>query len=398
MTTVTAQIIDAAQRAIREREAREAAQAASLHQSTVTADAGTLTLTSIGDLLAEPEETIDWLVENLIPAGGTVVIAAKPKVGKSTSARDLALAVARGDTWLGHRCHAGPVWYFDFEGRRRDIRAHFRQMGARPSDPLRVFVGQAPANVVAQVRRLAEAERPTGIIVDTMQRFVRATSTDDYAEMTRLLDEVIAIARSSGATMILLHHSGKADRASLDQVLGSTAITGSADTIILMSRTERYRTISTVQRVGDDLPETLILLDENTGRVSLGGSRQDAEQRIVGDSILAALSNATEPLTEPQLEELVDARTTVKRRALRDLVRREQALRTGRGGKGDPYRYSVIHSCSLVPPIGWEQENNNPRSQGSFNAATQNACSRVPAQELVPENENEGEDDDADHM
>ncbi len=337
-------------------------------------------LTAIGDLLAEPEETVDWLVDGLLTAGGVALMAAKPKVGKSTAARGLALAVARGDAWLGHPCAAGMVWYLAFEGRRRDVRGHFRQMGARSDDALRVFVGQAPRDVVAMVRRLAEQERPVLIIVDTMQRFLRAQSTDDYAEMTSLLDFVIGIAQHSGATILLLHHSGKADRASLDAVLGSTAITGSADTIILLARTERYRTIATVQRVGDDLDESLILLDEKTGRVKLGPSRQNADEALVGEAILTALQNADGPLTEVQIEELVDARTGLKRRALRQLVAREQANRIGRGGKGDPYRYAVSCSRSLVPIYMGEQENKNDDSVVSLPKSDPDSCSHVRAQ------------------
>ncbi|MEO8095758.1 MAG: AAA family ATPase, partial [Pseudolysinimonas sp.] len=87
-------------------------------------------LTAIGALLDEVDDPVDWLVDQLIPAGAVAVMAAKPKVGKSTAARHLALAVARGSTWLGRARSAGPVWYLAFEGRRRDIKAHFRQMGA----------------------------------------------------------------------------------------------------------------------------------------------------------------------------------------------------------------------------------------------------------------------------
>jgi hypothetical protein len=276
-----------------------------------------------------------------------------------------------------------------FEGRRRDIRNHFRQMGARPSDPLRVFVGQAPADVAYRVRQQAIAERPVLIVVDTMQRFLRAQSTDDYAEMTTLFDAVIGIAGESGATMLLLHHGSKADRAGIDAVLGSTAITGSADTIILLTRSERFRTISIVQRAGDDLPETLILLDETTGRVRLGGTRADAEQQAVADAILAVLSAADAPLTEPEIAERVDARTALQRRALRDLVAREQASRTGRGGKGDPYRYSVSHSRSLVPSIDGEQENNHSVSNGSPRRSEPDSCSLVPARELATQEASE---------
>lgn len=309
-------------------------------------------LTSMGNFLAEPEEAENWLVKGRITKGSTAIMSAKPKVGKSTAARALALAVARGDTWLGFACAAGMVWYLAFEGRRQDIREHFRQMGARDDDPLRVFVGQAPKDVVLKVRRLAEHERPALIIIDTMQRFIKAKSTDDYAEMTTLLDDVIGIAQQSGATVLLLHHSGKATRAGVDAVLGSTAITGSTDTVLLLANNERCRTIATVQRTGDDLEETVILLDEFTGCVTLGGTRQQADAAAVGQAMLAALQQADGPHTEAEIERLVEGRTLVKRAALRQLVAREQVSRTGRGGKSDPFRYACVIPVPVFPLKG----------------------------------------------
>jgi len=311
----------------------------------------TFTLTSIGDLLHEPEEEVNWLVEGLIPAKSVVVLAAKPKVGKSTAARSMALAVARGDRWLGRACAQGPVWYLAFEGRRQDIKMHFQQMDARDEDAISIFAGQAPRAVVREVQQLAECERPALIIIDTMQRFLRAKSTDDYAEMTTRLDTVIGIVKRSGATIMLLHHNGKAARATLDNVLGSTAIAGSADTVLLLSRTERYRTIRTMQRTGPDLPETVLVLDAQTGHVCLGASPSDVDRDLVGRAILVALRTTGHPLTEAEIESLVEARTKLQRRALRELVCREHVSRTGRGGKGDPYRYEVTNTCSHVPPL-----------------------------------------------
>lgn len=318
----------------------------------ISTAADAFALTSMRNFLAEPEEAENWLVDRRITKGSTAIMAAKPKVGKSTAARALALAVARGDSWLGFACAAGMVWYLAFEGRRQDIREHFRQMGARDDDPLRVFVGQAPKDVVLKVRRLAEHERPALIIIDTMQRFLKANSTDDYAEMTTLLDAVIGIAQQSGATVLLLHHSGKATRAGVDAVLGSTAITGSADTILLLANNERCRTIATVQRTGDDLDETVILLDALTGCVTLGGTRQQADAAAVGSAMLAALQQADGPHTEAEIEKLVEGRTIVKRAALRQLVAREQVSRTGRGGKSDPFRYACVIPVPVFPLKG----------------------------------------------
>jgi len=46
-----------------------------------------------------------------MPAGGLVAIVAKPKVGKTTMAEDLSVAVARGDDWLGRPTEQGAVLY-----------------------------------------------------------------------------------------------------------------------------------------------------------------------------------------------------------------------------------------------------------------------------------------------
>jgi KaiC/GvpD/RAD55 family RecA-like ATPase len=73
-------------------------------------------------LVKEPEERVDWLVGGLLPAGGLSLVIAKPKVGKSTFARHVAHAVARGDPFLGRRTRRGGVLYISVEERRRDVR------------------------------------------------------------------------------------------------------------------------------------------------------------------------------------------------------------------------------------------------------------------------------------
>ena len=112
------------------------------------------------------------------------------------------------------------------------------------------------------------------------------------------------------------------------------------------------RTIATVQRTGDDLDETVILLDALTGCVTLGGTRQQADAAAVGSAMLAALQQADGPHTEAEIEKLVEGRTIVKRAALRQLVAREQVSRTGRGGKSDPFRYACVIPVPVFPLKG----------------------------------------------
>lgn len=367
------------------------------HEKTRAPETPPLELTGLGDLLAEPDETVDWLVDGLIPAGSVCLMVAKPKVGKSTLARHLALAHARGDTWLGRWCSTGNPWYLGFEGRRRDARKHFRQMGATTDDPVKVFIGQAPKNIVAAVLQRAKRERPTLVIIDTMQRFLRAQSTDDYAEMTTLFDAVLGIVQQSGATLLLLHHASKADRANIDAVLGSTAITGSVDNIILLSRTARYRTIATVQRVGDDLEERVLLLDPETGRLRLGGSREAADRDHTAGELMRVLDAAGGALTREEWFDRVEIRRALKVAALRDLEAGNNIQREGTGTRNNPYRYRVAsgESCSGLFLESRNKKLSSSSSSDSLSNPESFSCSRIPAQEpLLPIGQNREPSDD----
>jgi hypothetical protein len=144
-----------------------------------------LQFVSLGDLLAEEQEETQWLVEGRLPAGGLSTIISKPKVGKSTLARSLALAVSRGEPWLGWRTSQGAVFYLALEEKRAEVREHFRAMGATGDEPLRILFGPAPAGAVAQLEAAAEEECPALIIVDTLQQLLHVKDLNDYAQAQR---------------------------------------------------------------------------------------------------------------------------------------------------------------------------------------------------------------------
>jgi putative DNA primase/helicase len=114
-------------------------KAAPLWKERLVAQPTPLELTSLAELLGEPEDTLEWIVEDRIPAGSIAAIVAPPKAGKSTLARDLAYAVATGGRWLGWRTRVGAVWYLVLEDKRSEVRKHFRQMGATGPEPIRLF-------------------------------------------------------------------------------------------------------------------------------------------------------------------------------------------------------------------------------------------------------------------
>ena len=99
--------------------------------SIVESGTGGLALTRLSTSTSQPEEEIRWLAEGMLPAGGISALAAKPKTGKSTLARQLAVCVARGEPFLGRETTKSPVIYSSrLREKRSEALAHFRAMGA----------------------------------------------------------------------------------------------------------------------------------------------------------------------------------------------------------------------------------------------------------------------------
>jgi hypothetical protein len=300
-----------------------------------------LGLVSVGDLLAEPAEAHAWVVEGRLPAGGLAGIFGKPKAGKSTAARGLALCVARSVPWLGFQTTGGPVIYLALEEKRQEVREHFRAMGATDEDPILILCSAAPLDAIERLRLEAARRRPALIIIDPLFRFIRVEDGDDYATMTAALEPLLTLARESGACVLLVHHLGKGERPDGgDAILGSTAILASVDSALMMKRTDRYRTLSSIQRYGQDLDEITINLDPITRTVTAGPSRADAELAEAGQLILQYLASMDHPVTEAEIDGAIECRRQAWKRALRELAGSGNVERTGRGGKADPFRYS----------------------------------------------------------
>ena len=71
-------------------------------------------LVSVGEVLKCPP--LRWRVKGLIPARGIGQIYGASTAGKSFLSLDLAVHVARGRAWYGHKVNASSVAIFSLEG------------------------------------------------------------------------------------------------------------------------------------------------------------------------------------------------------------------------------------------------------------------------------------------
>ena len=295
-----------------------------------------LRFTELKTLLMEPEEVHPWLVDGLLPMAGFSIVGAKPKVGKSTLARNLALTIARGENFMDRKTAQGPVVYLALEEKRAEVQRHFQRMGGLV-EPVFVHVGAAPEEAVNELALAIIQHKPVLAIIDPLLKLVRVTNANDYAEVSRVLEPLIELARTSGCHLLCVHHLGKGERIGGDALLGSTALFAAADTLLLMQRHDHIRTIATTQRYGEDLPETVVAFDAEQGRVSLGGPLAQVQVETCAREVLRVIGD--QEWIETQIKGAIGGNQTVVAKAIRYLVDSGQLQRNGGGRKSDPYRY-----------------------------------------------------------
>jgi len=304
-------------------------------------------LVRLGELLDKPQTETEWVWSERLAAGTVSLVVAKPKVGKSTLARNLALALSRGETFLGLPTRRGQVVYLALEEREEDIAADFRALGGTADDEILIHADSVPADGMFAALDLVRQYKPVLLVVDPLFRLARIRDEKAYAETYAALGPLIDVARETGTHVLLVHHSGKSAKSdAIDSPLGSTALSGAVSTLIVLRRTENYRLVQTVQRLGQDLQETVLNFDTATHQLSLGGAKIDADRADCELAILEFLKDAGEPQTQAQLRTGVEGQTRTIRSALTALASTGRIIKTGEGTRGKPFLYTFENTGS----------------------------------------------------
>lgn len=305
---------------------------------------------TLDDFNSMEKPEVRWLVDDLLIAGGTSVLVAKPKVGKSVLARQLAVAVAQGKDFLGRKTMQGGVIYAGLEDNAQKSAEHFGKLGAINGDPIILFDlwQQTGADTL---RATLEARPDTKlVIVDTLFRMFPVQSADDYMQTTRSLNGLLALSQQHHVHICALHHMGKKARDDAqDGVLGSTAIAGSVETILMMHRQGTERSIETRQRHGNDMEKTKLLFDAQIGSSTLalpietngviGSPVESAFERIRRAicEFLRTYPGSTQAIVLSGVPGDTDLKLQTLRQMTGGVLRRD-----GSGRKGNPYLYWLV--------------------------------------------------------
>lgn len=186
-----------------------------------------------------------WLVRDYIEEDTLAVMYGSPGMGKSFLALDISCCIATGIPFHGHDVKQGGVFYIAGEGHNgiaRRLKA-WSQHHSIPNMPAQLFVSEAPTDLVNDVNvwRVAGAIRqsvnatgivPRLIVIDTMARNFFGDE-NSAADVGRFVSNVDSIRRPWGATVLIVHHSGKDNSKG---ARGSSALKGAVDAEYEVSR------------------------------------------------------------------------------------------------------------------------------------------------------------------
>lgn len=248
------------------------------------------------ELLKEPSQGISWVVENYFPESGTSLLSGPPKGGKTTLMRYLMSCVINGEPFLNQPTKQGKVIYLALEEHRGECIRLFKNLSIRnPKNFLLSFtLPKQKEERLGHIKSAVYKFNPSLLVIDTMFKFIKVDSSNDYNPIIEELQEIESLARDSGTHICLIHHSKKgAQGGPVESVLGSQGISAAFDTVLGIKKTldngNIVHKLSTESRYAEGIEEHELVLDRKTGVCSLKEIEEKEKSSRQAEEILSYL-------------------------------------------------------------------------------------------------------------
>jgi hypothetical protein len=313
--------------------------------------------------LAGPTPPLVWAWEPYLPVGSLALLTAYAKVGKSTFAYPLALAIARGKPFLGTPTSQGPVLILAVEEHARDTRRRLESFGATADDPISIHSGPLDPAGFESIRKFVKDEGVRLVLLDTLSRYWRIRDENDNAEIERLVGPFVDLAHETDAAVVLIHHHRKSGGTDGHAIRGGGGLLALVDQALSLEKradgagNPHQRVLRAIGRYDDSPAELIIELEGDEYRAvgTPGHVASEAQQALV----LGVLTDV------PQTVAALMAATKLSRsqmdRVLKSLGAR--VARQGEGTRNDSYRYCRPFSAgepAETPPAGPQEPAGSP--------------------------------------
>ena len=180
----------------------------------------------------------DFIVDSLMKSNGLYCLVARPKVGKSLLALQLAHAIATGTIFLGFKVNPSPVLYISTEMDSSQIADRIKKMSLKFNNNF-YLIEQEPDkkklnldDLEEKISEFANINQGKFVIIDMFNGVYINDKFDlyNYQDMAQIvLPKYRKLCSKYGITVLLLHHLNKTNT-----TLGSTAIDGAVDGIMTL--------------------------------------------------------------------------------------------------------------------------------------------------------------------
>ena len=243
----------------------------------------------------EPLPPIDWIVEGLLSSSSTSIFCGDSGIGKSYTMFDLAVCVAAGQDWLGHKVTRGSVLLVDEENGDRRMRRRLAQVMRGhdvPADIPLYWISFAGIDLrtskgTAILRSAVKYTETRLVILDSMMDFTPGADENSVKDLQPAYHAMRLIADEYSCHVSGIHHFNKAGK-----FRGSSAIKGLVDLMVnvteydgvLKFRDEKVRDVEDVRFSAE--------LNWGDGTFSLSRKRSAAdEQAAFNDDVGKTLAH-----------------------------------------------------------------------------------------------------------
>ncbi len=246
------------------------------------------------ELLSKEIEQIPFVVQDLIPAGLTL-LAGAAKAGKSWLALWLSVQIASSEKVWGYEVKGGTILYLCYED--NEIRIQNRLLEITEDAPSNVHfcteVVKLGGELEVRIKNfIAEHTDTKLIIIDTLQT-IRPPNTEssyssDYSDLLVLKQ----LADEYKIAILLIHHFRKSkDGDVFHQITGSTGLQGAVDTMFTLTQSKRGEKTARLNCIGRDIEPRELELERDENNVWIKISDSLSETTLGDLNFINAIKN-----------------------------------------------------------------------------------------------------------